>query len=180
LAKYKAAMLLSLRKLLKQHGRGHELVFHRMLSDEALEVYKTAQQAKWIPADEAAQILIAAAQVLFPKDLQALRKLGREGAEDDLRGFATKRSGDASLFYILLQVARLWRMYHDQGRALAHDEGERRGTIVVENYPDLHEAYREVFAGIIQAALEMSGLRNYSIRRQEADPQAWKWVVSQE
>lgn len=178
MGKYRTAALLLLHKLLKQHGRGHEIVFERLLSDEGLQIYQKTSDGKWAGSEPAAQILITAAQVLFPRDPQALRKLGREEARDNLNSLARKKSGRETVFGVLLVVARLWRIYHDTGRALAFDAaGRHLGMLVVENYPDLPEAHREVFAGFLEEALALLGPGPLQVRRQESDPKAWKWMV---
>ncbi len=180
MAKYRAGALILLRKLLKKRGKPHELVFLRLLAPEDEEVYRTAEHMKWIPVEQAAQILITAAQVLSPRDPWALRKLGREEAKDNLRGVFKKRSGPYSVFVILLQVARIWRNYHDQGRAKAVVEADGSGnSFVVENYPALPEANREIWAGFIQEAVEMAGYPTLDVRRRETNPLAWKWFVAE-
>ncbi len=178
--KYKAAMLLLLRKLFKKRGKPHELVFLRLLSPEAVEVYRSAELLKWIPVEQAGEILLAAARVLFPGEPQALRKLGREEARDSLRGLAKKRWGVLSVPLILMQVSRIWRNYYDQGRAHAFEEGRNLGCLVAEDCPELPEANREILAGFIQEALEMGGLKNPKVRRMEGNPKAWKWIVNSE
>jgi hypothetical protein len=181
MARYKGAMLIMLRKLFKQRGYAHELVFVRMLSDDGAKVYNTAELVKWVPVELAAEILLTAAQVLFPRDPAALRKLGREEARDSLLGFKQKHPGAGTEIMVLRQVARIWRNYHDEGRALANEEpGTGRAYLVVEGYPSLPEANREITAGLILEALEMSGFKDVRVRRLESDPQAWKWLIVKE
>lgn len=181
MAMYKAGMLILLRKLFKQRGHAHELVFVRMLSDDGIKVYQTAELIKWVPIELAAELLLTAAQVLYPRDPLALRKLGREEALDNLQGLKLTRTGIGLEAVVLRQVARIWRNYHDEGRALAQEE-ERTGRLylLVENYPQLPETNREITAGLLQEALEMSGLKGFGVRRQESDPRAWKWFVARE
>jgi len=179
-AKYRAATLILLRKLLKKRGRAHELVFHRMLIPETAEIYQTVEQIKWIPAAQAAEILLTAAQVLYPRDPQAFRKLGQEEARDNLRGMFKKRSNIVTPTMVLYRVAGIWRSYHDQGRASVERGAGKQECLVVENYPELPEAMREILAGFLQEALEMAGLKNLKVRRQESNPNAWKWFIAPE
>lgn len=178
MAMYKAGMLILLRKLFKQRGHAHELVFLRMLSDDGIKVYQTAELIKWVPVELAAVVLLTAAQVLYPRDPLALRKLGREEARDNMQGLRKVRAGIGSEALVVRQVARIWRNYHDEGRALAQEEeGTGRLYLLVENYPGLPETNREIMAGLLQEALEMSGLKGLKVRRQESDPRAWKWFI---
>ena len=178
MARYKAAMLLLLKRLIKTRGRAHELVFHRSLDPHNEACFESAAHEKWIPAEQGAEILVVAAQVLFPMDTWALRKLGRAEARDNLRGLAKRFGAKPSPADVMRALARLWRVYHDTGRAVV-GETPSSGEVFLEvrGFPELPETYREIMAGFIQEAMEMVGLEGLTIMRRETDPRAWRWIA---
>lgn len=177
MARYKAAALLLLKKMIKKRGHAHELVFLRMLDPEAASAYQNAEHLKWVEVALAAEIIFAAAQVLYPKDPQALRKLGREEARDNLRGLSRSRAGLVNVAMVLYRLAGLWHHYHDQGKAIVERISGQPEALIVENYPELPEILREVFAGFLLETLELTGQNQFQVRRVEGNPKAWKWVV---
>jgi hypothetical protein len=179
MAKYKAALLILMRKLFQTSGPGVEQAFLRRLTPEEIRLYQTALPITWVPIDQAERMLQAAAAALYPQDPMGLRRLGAEEAKDNLRGIYKALLQVVSVTTAMEQVARIWRTYHDEGDARAdRAPNGKTGRMVVENYPRLPEVNREVLAGFITATLEMSGQKNVRVQRDDTDPNAWKWDIS--
>jgi hypothetical protein len=179
MAKYKAAFMILLKKLFQAQGPELEKKFLLMLSAEEVSAYQTALPISWIPVQQSEKILLAAAAVLFPKDPQGVRRIGAEEAKDNLHGIYRTLLQIASVPRVLQQVAKIWRTYHDEGKAWAKQEpGKKEGYMIVEGYPSLPMTNREVLAGFIAATMEMAGLTNVRVKRDDTNPEAWKWVVT--
>jgi len=178
MARYKAALILLIRKMFSQKGRRVEDAFLEQLTPEETDAYISAIPLTWLPDVQAASILQKAAKVLFPDEKNPLFKLGREEAIDNLRGVYKVFAKIASVPMITQQVAKIWRVYHDQGKAWATlTEDQTEGMVVVEGYPEFPPASRVIFAGFISGALEVAGAKDTSVRADVTDPGAWKWSV---
>jgi hypothetical protein len=178
MAKYKAALILLIHKWFSQKGQHAESAFLKRLTPAEADAYKNAKPITWLPDLQAASILHKAAQSLFPEEKRPLFRLGREEAMDNLRGIYKIFAKIASVQMMTQQVAKIWRVYHDQGRAWATlSENQTEGMVVVEGYPEFPKESREVFAGFISGAVEVSGAKDAGVRADETDPASWKWTV---
>jgi len=179
MAKYKAALIILVRKLMREHGEITEKEFLARLTPDDLRAYNTSIQVTWLPVEQATRILAIAADVLFPNDPLSLRKLGREEAKDNLTGIYKILLNLMSISAMIEQSPRMWRMYHDQGQAHTERNGnDHKGAVVVEGYPELPEANREIFAGFLEQVMKKANLKNAQVTRDDVNPNAWKWIIT--
>lgn len=179
MAKYKAALMILMRKLLQERGAETEKAFLAQLQPEEATIYQTAMPITWIPIAPYARIITLGAKALYPDDPKPVRRLGREEASDNLRGVYRTLMSFVSVKAMIDQTPRLWRYYHDQGMLkIDHQEAKHEVTFTLEGYPELPDANLEVLAGFLTQVIEMANKQNVKVVVDNSNPQAWTWRLS--
>jgi hypothetical protein len=167
------------RSLVEQHGPAAQEQISRSLSSTDYEVFRSALPMSWIPLEMALRIYEAAGQILFAREPDALFEIGRGMAKANITTIYKAFIRIATIPYVMSQVARLWRTYHDTGEASAE-----RGSVakevffVVRDYPGLSAQMRKLLRGYVTGVTELVGLRNVAVELDESDPSAWKWRIT--
>jgi hypothetical protein len=175
----KGTNLTFLHKLLQTYGPPAVAAFDARLTPEQRAAFATALPVSWVPVDLVAAVFEAAAAVVHPNDPEGVRKLGRALAEDNLAGIYQSLLKLATIPFAIGQVALLWRIYQDHGRAhAAQVKGENRAVLTVEEYEDLPVTIQEEIAGYVIGVGEMVGAKNIHVVRDGSDPSAWKWTIT--
>jgi len=165
-----------LRKQFRERGEAVEKLFLDLLEKEAVLVYLSALSGTWVSLDLAEKIFHTAAQVLYPNEEKAMQRLGYERAKDNLTGIYRAVLRISTPTFVIGQTAKLWKLYYDKGEARSFIAKHRKyAEMYVEGYPELPEIFREITTGYIISALELTGVRNIKVHRDDSNPNAWKW-----
>jgi len=179
MAKCKGTNIVFLRKVLGAAGTAAESQFLEKLTPAEAESYRTALPVSWLAAETTTRLFEAAAEVLHPGDAQGIRRLGRELARDNLKGIYRALLRMTTISFVVGLSARLWGMYHDQGKASAWRDPERNRVVVtVTDYPELPKKFLDEIAGYIFGVAEFTGVKNLKVEKDAQDPRAWKWSVT--
>ncbi len=175
----KGTNVVFLRKLMEKRGPTAEADFLARLEPEEKRIFATALPISWVPSEMVAHMLEVAAATLYPNDPLGLRWIGQDLARDNLSGIYKSLLRLTTITFVIGQCAKLWNIYQEQGRAHAEkDSQENRAVVVVEEYPDLPQAFHEEIAGYILGTAEFTGVRNIRVTPDLSQPQAWKWIVT--
>ncbi|MCG8462333.1 MAG: DUF2378 family protein [Holophagales bacterium] len=110
------------------------------------------------------------------------RWLGRESARVDLVEIYSSMVQKGSPWGTLQRLPRLWRLYHDTGKAEVGVAGETRAQVFVEGYPFPGEDFSGFMAGYLDTMLELAGAHHRRIRSlrlgSASKPSVWiaDWV----
>lgn len=176
----KASDVLVVKKLVSTLGPDAEAGMLSSLSPGAARIYHSVLATSWMPLQEAFEIYAAAAGVLYPDDPCRMRRLGYEVNEIQLAGMYKIFLKVASVEFVVKRVSKIWRTYYDTGEAAVENFTPRSGVLVVRDLPELAESQREYICGFMTSILEYTGAKNISIRRQDDDPRAWRWLINWE
>lgn len=175
----KGTNLTFLRKLLLTYGPAALAECESRLTPEQRTAFASTLPVSWVPVDLVAAVFEAVASVVHPNDPEGVRKLGQALAHDNLSGIYQSLLRLATIPFALAQVALLWRIYQDHGRAKAVQvKGENRAVLTVEEYEDLPATIQEEIAGYVIGVGEMVGAKNIRVVRDGSNPQAWKWTIT--
>jgi len=175
----KGTNLTFLSKLLKTYGQPALEAFDARLTPEQRKAFADALPVSWVPVEQVAGLFEAAAAIIHPDDPEGVRKLGRALAQDNLSGIYQSLLKMATIPFAIGQVALLWRIYQDHGRARAEQvKGEKRAVLTVEEYEDLPVAIQEEIAGYVIGVGEMVGAKNIRVVRDASNPAALKWNIT--
>jgi hypothetical protein len=149
-----------------------------MLNSDERKAYETVLAISWIPIDAASKMLKAAADVLYPGDPAGLRTIGYKMALNDLSGIYKILMPILSIEMALSQSGKLWKQYHDEGRALADKINEKKFVFNIADYPSLPEHFREMLAGYVKGVLGRVGEKDVQVVRNDINPKLWKWEIT--
>jgi Protein of unknown function (DUF2378) len=176
--KTKGTDLVALRQIFKELGPEKEQAFRARLSAERVDLYQRSLAFIWNDVDEQVAVYEAAAAVIHPDDPEGLKQLGWEMARRSYSGVYKILLRLPSTQFVMNQAAKLWNTYFERGRATVEDAGPHRAVFVLRDYPELAAAMRQIVRGNITAAAETTGAKAVRVDHLDADPQAWKWVVT--
>jgi hypothetical protein len=177
----KGVTIFSLRKEVLKKGPDFYDQFASRLEPELRQVFQATLSNAWVPLQKYSALIQAAAWALYPDDPDGLRKIGRTVALDHMRGIYKFFLKVLSVPYLLGQVPRLWKTYHDCG--VPYVDGniqDRQVSLVVENFPVMPPAFPETNAGYIEASLELASARNVRVTFDASNPKAWRWNITWE
>jgi phosphoribosyl-ATP pyrophosphohydrolase len=181
MGKYKGTGILSLRKIIRKHGKTVEENFLNRLSTLEKGIYQNTMAVSWIPDEIAAKVIEEAAETLFPGDKYNIRKIGREQAMTDLNGIYRIFVLCLDIYYMISQAEKLWHLYHDTGAPRAEMiKGVKNARLIVENYPDMLKGIQETISGYIIGTAELVGIRNVQVVTSNESPHTCVWNVSWE
>ncbi len=201
----KTAAIVTIRKLLKERGAKAERRVCERLAPETREIFERIHTVAWITNEQDAEILTAAAQVLFPDQPGAIQELGRAVVKIQFTGpfkstlvvptmtyvfrrlFQEMRAkqeesqdrlqGFSPITFILERVPNLWRLFYDEGMAKVQDISPNHATLVVEDLSGMHPISRDYATGFIIGLLELAGAKNPRVEHRDQNPRAWRWEM---
>lgn len=176
---YKGTGAVFVRSLLRSRGSEIETRLLRKLSPDDAERYLRTLAFDWIPIASITRIFEAAAPLAFPGNADAMRLLGREMARDHLRGIYRFLLRVTTVAFVMTQTARLWSTYHRKGAAyLAGSPDQKMVTLIVTDYPELPERFRECLCGYIVGTLETVGVKEIRVYKLGDTSSQWAWRIS--
>lgn len=178
MAKFKGTGIVYVKSLVRSTSNEQQNVFLSMLNSDERKEYETVLAISWISIDAAAKILKAAADVLYPGDRAGLRAIGYKMALNDLSGIYKILMPVLSVEMALSQSGKLWKQYHDEGRAWTDKINEKKYVYNVADYPNLPEHFREMLAGYVKGVMERIGEKDVQVERNDINSKQWKWTIT--
>jgi hypothetical protein len=173
---YKAASCVSARAWIREKP-GLEARLLGELTNPQATCWMSLVATEWIDVVMATHFFDVASRLLFPEDPLPVRRLGREMADDHLKGVYRFMVRLASPETVLDQTGKLWDRYHDTGTARLDRLGDRSARLIVTAYPGLPERMRENIAGYCGRAIELTGADNVRCMK-GGTPEEWQWNVT--
>ncbi len=180
MAKVKASDVVTVRKLLLDRGAEVEAQARAVLSPDALAVFARVHPTDWITLGQEAEILGAAAPLLYPGDGAPLPRLGQEVARIQFSGIYKIFLLIPTLEFIVKQVSKAWKTLYDQGEVRVEDLTPHGGSLVALGLPDLTRVQRDYIGGYLSGVLSLTGAKHIRVSCRDADPRAWKWTLEWE
>lgn len=180
MSRTKGTDVVALRALCKERGREFEAALVASLPPELAKLYQESLAFNWNPVEAQTRLYEAAAEALYPGEPERMMRLGREMARRSYSGVYKVLLRLPSTQFVIGQAAKLWVTYFEQGKGVIIDPRDRTATFAVLDYPDLPAGMRQIVRGNITAVTEMTGVKNIRVAHLDADPMAWKWVVTWE
>jgi hypothetical protein len=177
MAKVKASGVMTIKQLLSARGPETEQRFWSRLTRDTLGALQNAGAMSWIPFPVEAEVFEVASDLLFPGDLQRLRKLGHAVAKVQFQGIYRIFLVVATVQYLVKRMSQMWDTIYDQGTARIEDFTPHGGVLVASGLPEQLPVQREYICGFLTALIEFTPARNVRVTKDERDPQAWKWVL---
>jgi hypothetical protein len=172
----KAAPVLFLKQEMQRRGEDLTAELMKRLAPEDAQAFEAALAVSWFPIEVITRIITTGVPLLYPGDRTGLRKFGFELAQDNLTGLYKVLVRMTTVPFLIAQVAKLWNNYHRQGKTWAgHDLNARTAFMVVGEYPELTEGYREHLTGYVHGALSLTRVENVQVTHDARDANAWRW-----
>jgi len=172
---YKANAIDFGRKQLR--ATGLEQDFMNRLSSEDRVAYAHTFAISWINPEFAALLLEKMAALLYPNNSMPLFEFGRRMATDNLNGVYKFILRFFTIEQAVKVTSNLWRTYHKAGVVRTERINETRAVFVVDNYPTLPKAIREVTTGYVAGLVALTGAKDIRIRHDESNPSSWRWII---
>ena len=157
MAGYKGVGVVFIRRLLRAAGGDVEKRALSSLSERDCRAYEACTATAWVPIALVTHLAVAAAPLLFPRERDPLDHLGRALAVDNMSGIYAFVVRVMTVEFIARQSARLWRVYHDDGEALAVRVGPRELRYDIRGYNDMPADFRRYLRGFVAQLVEMTG-----------------------
>lgn len=176
----KVAAVIYIRELIHDKGREAEIRYLNSLSPEDGQCFQKLLPSNKLPIEQLSKYCELAVPVLFPdKSLdQGLRQLGYQNAKNDMKGIYRVLLKIASVETVIKNAAVIWKTYHDEGQAFVRRLKANQYDFIVEKYPEITKCFRNITDGYITGLLELTGAKNIKVIRDDADPNAWKWLIT--
>jgi len=176
----KVVAVIYLRDLIKANGEAMADKFLKILSSEERKMFQTMMPITKFPIEQITRFYELAMPLLFPdKSLsEGLRQFGFQNAQSDMKGIYRFILKFLSLETVIKQAATIWKIYHDKGKASVQLVTSKNVIFIVEDYPEIPKNFREVLNGYIAGLITLAGEKGINVVRNDADPNAWKWVIN--
>jgi hypothetical protein len=175
---FKGTGIFYIKGLVRATSAEKEKALLSLLNPDERKVYETVMAISRIPINAASNILKAAAEVLYPGDPAGLRAIGYKMAQNDLSGIYKILMPVLSIEMAMSQSGKLWKQYHDEGRAWTDKINEKTYIFNVADYPNLPEHFREMLAGYVKGVVERTSEKVEQVQRNDVNPKQWKWTFT--
>ena len=175
---YKGVGVLFVRRLLRESGPGIESAVKAALSEGERDLYDACTAGSWVPIEFVTKLAVEAAPRLFPAEDKPLDALGRALAVDNFSGVYAFMVRVMTVEFIVKQSARLWRLYHDAGRAQTRALGASELAYDIFEYADMPEDFRHYGAGFIAKLIEMTGAGDVVVEPRPLDGGDWGYRIT--
>lgn len=161
MAKIKGTGILNVVRLLRER-RDH---IEPLLSEE-LRPYLDRQLlvASWYPEEDFFGLLRTMAHFTPKSGGDPWRWLGQESARVDLVEIYSSMVQKGDPWGTLQRLPRLWRLYHDSGKADVGVAGPNRAQVIVESYAFGGEEFGRWMAGFVSEMLAQAGATDIKVR----------------
>jgi hypothetical protein len=174
---YKGIGIVFVRTLVRSKGPSAEATVLSALAPPDRDIYERTIATDWVAIEVATQVFQCAAPLLYAYQPNAIRRLGRELAHNNLRGAYKFIARVLTIPFLLGQAATFWQTYHRHGKGRIDRREEKGVDFVVEGYPRLPERFRECMCGWIVGAVELTGNDSVVVSKSDDAPSAWRWQV---
>lgn len=180
MARIKGTRYMLMRSLIQERGPEFARRYRERLAPVERERLDASMPVSWVDLKDIpdqGNLIDTAADMFFPGRADGVQQVAGMLAKAGLGGIYKIFMAIPSVEYVIRRVAKLWHTYNDTGEASVEEFTGTSGVIVVRNFPDMPLLQRQYLEGFIRGVLEMTRAKSIEIRRDEADPQAWKWHV---
>lgn len=119
---------------------------------------------KWYPEDHYRRLLQSLSHFAPKLERDPWRWLGRKSAGVDLVEIYYSMVDKSNPWATLERLPRLWKLFHDSGRADVGYQGEVRAQVLVHDYGWLDERFGSFQAGYLEEMLRLSGAAGIEVR----------------
>ncbi|MCD4813959.1 DUF2378 family protein [bacterium] len=158
-----------------ENDPGKAVYFLALLSETNRDIYEKSLPVTRVPIVEMSEILEAFAKVFYPGEPYPMRHLGAVSAKEILTGVYKIFARITTPAFIISRAPMIWKTYYDEGNVVMENVNAKSGTLTINNFPDLTVTLREFIAGYCVGALEIAGVKNIVIVKNESDPNQWKY-----
>lgn len=166
--------------MVEKAGEEKKMKFMSQLSEGTRKIAATLMSTSWISVKEGSEIFSAAADVLYPGDASALRRLGEAISNVQLNTVYKIFIRTASPESVAKKVCSIWKMYYDSGDSEIENFSVSGGVLVVRNFPELTPVQREVVAGYLKGLMQRTGVWDVKVQIKDQNPREWRWIISWE
>ena len=115
MANVKASDIVIIREMLKVKGDDSINTMASSLTPEVLKTFQTALSLNWVPLEVEAEIIQAAARLLFPKDPRPIYKLGYTVAGKQFTGIYKFFLRIPSIGFVIKNITATFNTLMDEG-----------------------------------------------------------------
>ena len=178
MANVKATDIVIIREMFKEKGDNAIDALASVLKPETFKILKTALSINWVPLEIEAEILQEASKLFFPNDPRPLFKLGYTVAGKQFTGVYKFFLRIPSVGFIIKNISATFKTMNDKGAARVDGLTSHGGTFVISDLPEQTAIQREYICGVISCVLELTGVKNVKVDKEENNPNEWKWKIS--
>lgn len=172
---YKASGLVLIRAEIDR--RGHDGLLREALDPPLYAELRRLVATQWVPIETASAMYRACSEVLFGRTPSALYETGHFAALQQMRGIYRALLSIVSPTFAMSQAGKLWSTFHRQGRAWAEKRAPlpdgQTAVLIVADYAELPEDFREQLRGWIAGLLEVTGVRDIKVQRATLSNGQW-------
>jgi hypothetical protein len=180
-AKVKGAAIVFTRDCLEKLSQEQQKAFFSVLPRESVLAFKAIMPIHWMPLLMAAQIMEAAAPILYPSAANPLYQLGHAMARNTLTGIYKILLRITTVSYVLGQGTKIWRTLNNKGRIwVERAEDKNQAVFCVADYPELPDNFRKVITGYIAGGWELTGSKNILVTEHFENSSQWRWEFTWE
>jgi hypothetical protein len=176
----KGSAMLFAREQAKKRGPEFTQTLLNRLNEEEKKVFESALAFSWIPISVATCIWEKAAQALFPGERSSsLRQFGKASMLCNISGVYKVAMKITSISFAMEQVARVWSTLNNTGEAkcVKNTGNPKELEFIVNNYPDMPDAYKQTLAGSTEAVLETAGAKNVRVTYKSDNATTHHWIA---
>jgi hypothetical protein len=178
MANVKATDIVIIREMLKEKGDNAIDALASVLKPDTFKTLKTALSINWVPLEIEAEILQEVSRLFFPNDPRPLFKLGYTVAGKQFTGVYKFFLRIPSVGFIIKNISATFKTMNDKGAARVDGLTSNGGTFVISDLPEQTAVQREYICGVISCVLELTGVKNVKVDKEENNPNEWKWKIS--
>ena len=176
----KASDIVIIRDMLKEAGENQMNALAADLRPEVFQTFKSALSVNWVPIEVEADIIQAAAKLLFPNDQRPVFKLGHAVSGKQFTGLYRFFLRIPSVSFIVKNISATFNTMNDKGSCRVDGLTSKGGTFVIADLPEMSPVQREYICGVITCVLELTGVKNIKVDKIDSTPNEWKWKISWE